>query len=140
MKSKKFIKTIDDIKYCEEHGLTIYSEIEPRYYEFHNNVWCSYDEDSRDIKVYNCEMFLYDLELYYYEEEQKQQEATEKDIGKLCWVSDDDCGNRDAECFIAILSEVCDYGRRFRDESGSRWEHCFPLTKEEIKEFMEKAE
>lgn len=95
-------------------------------------------ERSKDGWKVNKEFFMNGN--CYFEEEAPEQEATEKDIGKLCWVSDDDCGNRDAECFIAILTEVCDYGRRFRDESGSRWEHCFPLTKEEIKEFMEKAE
>lgn len=138
MKKKHQIKTIDDIKYCEKHKLTIYSEIEPRYYEFHNNVWCSYDEDSGNIKVYNCEMFLYDLELYYYEE-QEQQEATEKDIGKLCWFYDTEKMNN--RKVVGKLREVLqDDNFPFRSDYGIPSIHCRPLTKEEIKEFMEKAE
>ena len=66
---------------------------------------------------------------------EEQQEATEKDIGKLCWFWDDNVNK-----FIEVL-DVCDKDYKIPYECGLGWyNHCRPLTKAEIQEFMEKAE
>ena len=133
MKKKHYIKIVEDIKYCEENGLTIFSEIQERYYEFHNNVWCSYDENSGDIKIYNCEMFIDDLCLYYYEEESEEpmQEATEADVGKLClfWDNEERDGERSilkvihSKELYPYLTEDCNY-----------YVHCRRLSPAEVAE------
>jgi hypothetical protein len=76
MKKKHKIETIDDIKYCEEHGVTIYSAHSAYYFEFEDDKWNSYDEDGK-LCYYDCGLDFED-DLYYYEE-QEQQEATEND-------------------------------------------------------------
>lgn len=143
MNKQHYIKTVADIKYCEDNEKTVFSEFEKnRYYEFHNNVWCQYKKGSRDIIVYNCEMFVDDLELYYYEKESEElQEATEKDVGKLCWFSN----VADGDKYISILSQITSdnifVSNIFASQGNWQyWKHCRPLTKAEIQEFMEKVE
>lgn len=137
MKKKHQIKTIDDIKYCEEHGVTIYSDTwEPDFFKFDNGVWCMYSDN--ELKFYNSSFDVSYDELYYYEEEpEEQQEVTEKDVGKLCW----GWNTYNEEKDLGVLKEV------EKEESdkyhliGLGWfEHCRPLTKAEIQEFMERAE
>ena len=67
---------------------------------------------------------------------EEQQEATEKDIGKLCWFWDVE-NNK----FIEVLAGY-DKDCEIPYECGVGWynKHCRPLTKAEIQEFMEKAE
>lgn len=130
MKKKQKIKTIDDIKYCEENELTIYTKGGASY-KFINNVWCYFNSDKKLVE-YNTTVDC--SESLYYEEEQELQEVDGKDIGKLCWFWDND------ERFkkIRVLTSISETGRPYTD--GIVYFHCRPLTKEEIKEFMEKAE
>ena len=136
-KIKHEIKTIDDIKYCEEHGLTIYGGIHSENtYKFESNQWNRYDKDGRTLKVYDCGIYL-EIDPFYYEEaeEQEQQEATADDVGKLCRFI-----KNDGEEFVAVLEDY-DTGYNLRYECCCGWYyHCRPLTKAEIQEFMEKAE
>lgn len=132
MKKKHQIKTIDDIKYCEKHKLTIFSEIEDEYYEFQNNCWCKYDDDSGKLLYYGCGINTASLEgfLYYYEEEQEQQEATEDDIGKLClfW-------NEDGVYYIGTLKSIdVKSKKRFYLLDIGYYEHCHKLSPSEVAE------
>lgn len=69
-KKKHLVNTVDDIKYCEEHGLTIYSDTwEPDFFRFINGVWCMYSDN--ELKIYNNTFDIPYDELYYYEEEKK---------------------------------------------------------------------
>lgn len=134
-KKKHYIKTVKDIKYCEENGLTIFSEIEDRYYEFHNGVWCSYDENYGDIKIYNCEICVDDLDLYYYEEEpEERKEATEKDVGKLCWFyTDDDDNDRDIGILTGMQYKKGD-SRHYKMDNIYYYKHCRRLSPAEVAE------
>lgn len=132
MKKKHYIKTVDDIKYCEENNIILTdSNNKKAFCIFDNNTWIWSDSKT---SLYNVQLLL-DGSLYYYEE---PQEATEKDVGKLCWFWDGDFSDKDK--VVCVLREVSDYGYPFRDKTECGWNHCRPLTKEEIKEFMEKAE
>ena len=134
-KKKREIKTIDDIKYCEEHCLTIYSAVDGHYYEFNDGQWNEYDDDVGNLRAYNACLPL-DFDLYYYEE-QEQKEADENDVGKLCWF----WNAYDAhDKIVGLLKGIEISGDRFYAENIAYYRHCRPLTKEEIKEFMEKAE
>ncbi|MBO7432028.1 MAG: hypothetical protein J6U02_03945 [Elusimicrobia bacterium] len=66
------------------------------------------------------------------------QEATLKDVGKLCWFWE----GSDVKARIGILNSIEKdiNGRYFYTEIENLYLHCRPLTKEEIKEFMEKSE
>lgn len=68
-------------------------------------------------------------------EKQEQQEANTKDVGKLCWFWN--TNEKDKE--INVLYGLYE-GKRYMDKKTFLFNHCRPLTKEEIKEFMEKAE
>ena len=141
MKKKHYIKTIEDIKYCEENGLTLYNsdEYEETFLAFENGVWNRYDADSKKLLQYGWGLDL-TPELYYYEEESEElQEATEKDIGKLCEFFDDDLISK--KRFVGVLKAINeDTVYRYDGDSLGKYMRCRPLTKAEIQEFMEKAE
>lgn len=60
---------------------------------------------------------------------------SEKDVGKLCWFVDND-----GEEFVAVLEDYNEDTRMPYTCVNGWYKECRPLTKEEIKEFMEKAE
>ena len=136
MKKKHYIKDISDIKYCEDNGLTIYSDTwEPDFFKFDNGVWCMYSDN--ELKFYNSSFDVSYDELYYYEEEpEEQQEVTEKDVGKLCWFWDEDEDDKQ----VSVLNEIRMGSFPYYSINLGVYINCRPLTKEEIKEFMEKAE
>lgn len=135
MKKKHYVNTIEDIKYCEENSIELYDEYQATVcFRFVDGVWCSYT--NKNLNVYNVRLSLNSL--YYEEESEEQQEASEKDIGKLCWFWDSDENVK----MVSTLLEFDKFNLRlpYRAASGLNYMSCRPLTKEEIKEFMEKAE
>jgi hypothetical protein len=131
MKKKHYIKTIEDIKCCEENGIEVYDDYQSTVcFRFVDGVWCSYT--NKNLNVYNVRLSLNSL--YYEEESEEQQEATEKDIGKLCWF----WNAYDAhDKIVGLLKGIEINGDRFYADNIAYYRHCRPLTKEEIKEFME---
>ena len=133
MKNKHYIKTVEDIKYCEEKGLKIYPRMEGFYFEFRSGVWNEYDEND-SLVSYQTTLFVSD-NLYY--EEEPIQEAIEEDVGKLCWFWDDECNKR-----MGILDHIEDglyYVRNWF------YGHCRRLSPAEVAEMTgykveEKAE
>jgi len=132
MKKKHYIKDISDIKYCEEKGIELYDEYQATVcFRFVDGVWCSYT--NKNLNVYNVRLSLNSL--YYEEESEEKQEATENDIGKLCWFWDDEEECKRVGKLLRITDDFYCY------EDGDKfWAYCRPLKKEEIKKFMEKAE
>ena len=125
------IKTIEDIKYCEENGLRIYSKMNGYYFEFLNGIWSEYDENDSLI-AYQVSLFVSD-NLYYYDyyEEQKQQEATEEDVGKLCRFWD----NNESGIYTILKAVYCDRDTRsYETEEGLEFLHCCRLTASEVAE------
>ena len=136
-KKKHYIKTIDDIKYCEEHKRLVLAGVYSDSYKFEDGVWNRYDSDG-NLDYYNIGISTTDG-LYYYEEESEEQtEATEKNIGKLCWFWD----NNEEIKTVSTLLEFNKFSLRmpYRATSGLNYMSCRPLTKAEIQEFMEKAD
>lgn len=136
-KKKHYIKTIEDIKYCEENGIELYDEYQATVcFRFVDGVWCSYT--NKNLNVYNVRLSLNSL--YYEEKAQEQTETDTTSVGKLCYFWDDDWAL--TKKLIAILERIEPEMKSWKYYSlglGS-FEHCRPLTKAEIQEFMEKAE
>lgn len=135
MKKKHYIKDINDIKYCEKNGIELYDEYQATVcFRFVDGVWCSYT--NKNLNAYNVKLSLNSL---YYEEESEEpvQEATEEDVGKLCWFWYEDT-TKGKKAVGVLLGIATDEEVRFESDEQF-YPHCRPLTKEEIKEFMEKA-
>jgi len=128
---KKYLKTVEDVLALKDTDTKIYAENVTGYYQFVNGIWCAFDDDgSWTICPTTC-----DEEDLYTIEEEPMQEATEKDVGKLCWFWDGDENYR-----MASVLKSIDMDTEFYAYNIGYYRHCRPLTKEEIKEFMEKAE
>lgn len=131
MKKKHYIKDISDIKYCEEKGLTIYSYTwEPDFFKFDNGVWCMYSDN--ELKSYNSSFDVSYDDLYYYEEEPEEQEATEKDVGKLCKFYDTEADEPRYSVLEKVFKEDSDFP--FMDSCCDTWEHCRRLSPAEVAE------
>lgn len=137
MRKKHYIRTVEDIKHCEENGRMLFSKDNIHSFKFERGCWSEYDDEG-NLWIYNAS--IDPEEVHYYEEEsEEQQEATEKDVGRLCWFYDTEKMNN--RKVVGKLREVLqDDNFPFRSDYGIPSIHCRPLTKEEIKEFMEKAE
>lgn len=144
MKNKHYIKTVEDIKYCEEKGLTLFSEDDSHYFKFERGCWNEFE--GRKLWLYHAAIDPTDV--YYYEEEpEEQQEVTEKDVGKLCWFFNKAKDGVDIRRpFVAILWRIDnDFKYPFVDDvTGLHWQHCRRLSPAEVAEItgykVEKAE
>lgn len=133
-KKKHYITTIADIKYCEEYEKTLYSELRGIFWKFENGVWCEFVDGV--CLSYNVTLSVKDGLLYYEEELEEQTKATENDIGKLCWFWDEDEDDKQ----VSVLNEIRLGSFTYYSRNLGVCINCRPLTKEEIQEFMEKAE
>lgn len=138
MKKKHYITTIADIKYCEEYEKTLYSELRGIFWKFENGVWCEFVDGV--CLSYNVTLCVKDGLLYYEEESEEQQEASEKDVGKLCWFWDKEDSSDKTVSLLKSVAYESFIATEFYANNIGYYDHCRPLTKEEIKEFMEKAE
>lgn len=125
---KHYLKTIEDIKYCEENNLVIRDAKDKICsYAFEGNCWVYYLEGQPAL--YNASIRL-SSKLYY--EEESIQEATKEDIGTLCrfWGRD----YKDAE--LGILKEVSydDDEVRYLSKEDYWYYHCHSLTPSEVAE------
>ena len=135
MTKKHYVKTVEDIKYCEEKGIELYDDYQAIVcFKFVDGVWCSYT--NKNLNAYNVKLSFGSL--YYEEESEEQTEATEKDVGKLCWFWYEDT-TKGKEAVGVLLGIATDEEVRFESDENF-YLHCRPLTKAEIQEFMEKAE
>lgn len=125
MKKKHEIKTIDDIKYCEENGLIVFSDKICSSWEFLNNVWCQCV--GKFVCLYNVTLNIKEYKLFYYEE-QEQQEATEDDENTLCvfWRGDSDK-------YYGVLDYI-QSGGDFKMLGGCSFPHCRRLSPSEVAE------
>ena len=137
---KKYLKTVEDVLALKDTDTKIYSEFcKDIELMFINGVLCKKNINTGCFD-FNIEIFIdpCNNSLYILEESKEHQEATEKDIGKLCyfWAGFEDCR------ILSVLKdrekEPCTY--RYESNEGNWWQNCRPLTKEEIQEFMEKVE
>lgn len=134
MKTRKYLKTVEDVLALKDTDTKIYVHDESGYYKFVNGVLCAFDDKDNSWSI--CSTLYGPAEIYIIEEE-PMQEATEEDLGKLCWFFDDENINK----YLSVLKSISEDKRdKYRSGFWCWHYHCRPLTKEEIKKFMEKAE
>ena len=114
--------------------MTIYSDTwEPDFFKFDNGVWCMYSDN--ELKSYNSSFDVSYDELYYYEEESEKpmQEATEADVGKLCWFFDGDTDKK----VVGVLSAISTFGyHKICKYQNLSWKHCRRLSPAEVAEII----
>lgn len=127
MNKQHYVKTVEDIKYCEENGLKIAAG-DSNYYEFIDGVWCLFCRDRRLLEYNACVC----ITAYTFYEEPEEQ----TDVGKLCWFWDEDEDDKQ----VSVLNEIRLGSFPYYSRNLGVYINCRPLTKAEIQEFMEKVE
>lgn len=130
METKRYLKTVEDVIALKDTDTKIYREDTDGYCQFikgtlcgfHNDFWCigaTIDDAS------NC----------YIIEEEPMQEATEADIGKLCWFYADDIkkDERDIGILTGLPYEEGD-SRHYEMDNTYYYKHCRRLTPSEVAE------
>ncbi len=135
---KRYLEKVEDVLALKDTDTKIYKEHATWYYKFVKGVLCRFSTYN-GVTYFNCTLNV-EKDIYILEEE-PMQEATEKDINKLCkfW----DCDENDFR--LSILRNIeskTDYP--FSDDFDAEWLHCRRLTPSEISEltgyFVEEAE
>lgn len=129
---KKYLKTPEDVIALKDTDTKIYTSFykeKETYYKFVNGFLCRFD--SNGIIKFNDGVYLKAHDFYIYEEE-PMQEATEADIGKLCWFWDSD----DKSKQVGLLRSADYYGKKVGYESsdGLCYSHCCRLSSSEVAE------
>lgn len=133
---KKYIKTIKELLALKSTDTPIFNEASDKYLKFIDGVLCSYDKEGGlcgfNIAVgFNTRPFI--------EVEESIQEATEKDIGKLCKFWNGKGIGSESDCYIGILKQFFPgQGRPYNMKNNAIliYDHCRRLTEEEIKEII----
>ena len=142
---KKYLKTIEDVLALKDTDTKIYAEKdEERYYQFVKGVLCCFSINNDHVCI--GDWVTLGMNLYTLEEE-PEQEATEADVGKLCWFFNEAKEGVDIrKPFVAILWRIDnDFKHPFIDDATcTHWEHCRRLSPTEVAEItgykVEKAE
>jgi hypothetical protein len=120
---KKYLTTIEDLLALKNTDTKIYcKDITAWYCQFIGGVLCVICTDK--TATFNASITVNGN--YYILEEEPVKEADENDIGKLCWVWDDECKKR-----MGILDHIEDGLYYVRNWFYS---HCRRLTPSEVAE------
>ena len=125
---KKYLTTPEEILALKDTDTKIYVEDSCNYYRFINGCLCLFDNNGGFD--FNVIMSVGEfLKKKYILVEEPVKEATEEDIGKLCWFWDDE--NR----VVGILSHIGKDSFPYKDgERFFGWKHCRRLTPAEVAE------
>lgn len=121
---KKYLKTPEEILALKDTDTKIYIDGLSTYFQYVGGVLCRFPENYP--VVFNCSVELNVLDPLYILIEEPVKEATEEDIGKLCWFWDKECDKR-----MGILDHIEDglyYVRNWF------YGHCRRLTPAEVAE------
>lgn len=137
MTIKKYLTTPEEVLALKDTDTKIYDYFKDKYYKFVGGILC-YFNDKDEILLFNTNLVLGHLKnsYPYILIEEPISNATEKDIGKLCWFWDDedeDTGN------YGVLKYIRD--EKFYINDLLSYDNCKRLTFEEIVEltgYMEK--
>lgn len=126
MTIKKYLTTPEEILALKDTDTKIYCEnVTAWYCQFINGVLCRiYTDKTAMFNVY--------IDLtgnYYILVEEPVKEATEQDIGYLCYFYEDD-----TSLFLGVLDEIDGEGLYSRKGGCAKWTHCRRLTSKEIAE------
>lgn len=124
---KHYLKTVEDVLALKDADAKIYEESSAGYYKFVKGVLCRFNAYNGITDFNSCLDMEEDV---YTLEEESEQEATEKDIGTLCWFLGRDY--KDAE--LGILEEVSYDGDevKYMSKDGYWYYHCHKLTPSEV--------
>lgn len=127
MTIKKYLTTPEEILALKDTDTKIYDYFKDKYYKFVGGVLC-YFNDKDEILLFNTNLVLGHLKnsYPYILIEEPISNATEKDIGKMCWFfdEDEDSGN------YGILKNIVD--GEFYINGVLKYSNCRRLTLEEI--------
>lgn len=136
MMIKKYLTTPEEILALKDTDTKIYTFFKDKYYKFINGVLCFFNEKD-ELLLFNTVLVVnHHTDSYpYILIEESISNATEKDIGKLCWFfdEDEDSGN------YGILKCIMD--GEFYINGVLKYSNCRRLSFEEIVEltgYMEK--
>ena len=131
---KKYIKTIEELLALKDTDTIIYSEVFDFYYKFINGTLCSFDSKNKILNYNTNFSFENNKNTWYIEVEEPIQEATKKDIGKLCKFWDSE-----VYTLISVLAKINndnDDEYIYITKHNTKYKHCRRLTEEEIKEII----
>lgn len=138
---KRYLKTVEDVLALKDTDTKIYDSSyneTDTYHKFVNGVLCRFDTNG-GIKL-NDGVYLKAHDYYVYEED-PMQEATEKDLGCLCYCWDEE--NDKEELGILKDYDTSDEDKYHIDGLGY-YKHCRRLSPSEVAELtgykVEKAE
>lgn len=121
---KKYLKTVEDVVALKDTDIKIYAESNKNcYYQFVGGVFCCFSTNNNHVCIGDWVTLTMNL---YILEEEIVKEATEEDIGKLCWFWDKECNKR-----MGILDHIEDglyYVKNWF------YGHCRRLTPAEVAE------
>lgn len=137
MAIKKYLTTPEDLLALKDTDTKIYTFYEDKYYKFVDGVLCFFNEKD-ELLLFNTVLVInHHCDCYpYILIEEPISNATEKDIGKMCWFffdEDEDSGN------YGVLKYIRD--GKFHINDLFSYDNCKRLTFEEIVEltgYMEK--
>lgn len=137
---KRYLNTIEEVLTLKDTDTKIYRDLpdfkdkeKVNYYKFVNGFLCWF-EDEENAWTINAELYHNDKFYILEEGEEPIQEATEADIGKLCYFWDDDMpsfriGKLDGIDKIEKNDEVRNL---YKTETNNPYQHCRRLTTSEI--------
>lgn len=127
---KRYLRTVEDVIALRDTDTKIYAEDECGYYKFVNGYFCCFQEERT---YFNITVFLSEeggSPIFYILEEESMPEATEEDIGKLCWF-----WNEDGVYYIGTLKSIDEKStKRFYMLDIGYYEYCHRLTPSEVAE------
>jgi hypothetical protein len=124
---KKYLTKPEEILALKDTDTKIYIDGLSTYYQYVGGVLCRFHE--KYPAVFNCGVELNGLDPLYILVEEPVKEATEKDIGKLCYFWDDESEN--AVGVLEKMDESIPYP--YRNKDGFYY-HCRRLTPAEVAE------
>ena len=127
MTIKKYLTTPEEILALKDTDTKIYIFFKDKYYKFVDGILCFFNEKD-ELLLFNTVLVVsHQTDSYpYILIEEPISNATEKDIGKLCWFfdEDEDSGN------YGILKNIVD--GEFYINGVLKYSNCRRLTLEEI--------
>lgn len=130
MSIKKYLTTPEEILALKDTDTKIYDYYKDKYYKFVDGVLC-YFNDKDEILLFNTNLVLGSLnDSYpYILIEKSEEEATEKDIGKLCCFWDFHKEDKRIGVLMKVDADSCPYYNGY-----TYYSHCRCLTPTEVAE------
>lgn len=125
---KKYLTTLEEVLALKDTDTKIYTEGDNGYYQFVQGVFVRFNGDG-SFALFCGFGFGNNYTNKYILVEEPIKEATEQDIGYLCYFYEDD-----TSLFLGVLDEIDEEGLYSRKGGCAKWTHCRRLTAKEVAE------